>query len=69
MPSMLPKPKSANAWLPSQVVYGMDCSDPDPVNWKPFGTLHDQVEAAAAAAKPSSASKPSLPGQAARPES
>lgn len=25
-------------WLPSQVTYGVDCSDPDPANWKAFGT-------------------------------
>lgn len=50
-------------WLPNQVDYGMDCSDPDPANWKPFGQAVDQ-EAAAAAKKPqSSAVKAGQPGQ------
>lgn len=52
-------------WLPSQVAYGMDTSDPDPSKWQPFGELHEQaVEAAkhsapkvAGAATPQSAPK------------
>lgn len=32
------KPKAGAKWLPSQVYDGMDTSDPDPANWRPFGT-------------------------------
>ena len=41
MPSLRPKPKRGGAWLPNQVVYGMDTSDPDPANWKEFGEMVD----------------------------
>lgn len=43
MPYLTPKPKSASAWLPSQVAYGIDCSDVDPAKWKPFGSVADQL--------------------------
>lgn len=57
MPYLTPKPKKAMAWLPTQVAYGMDVSDPDPANWYAFGELHEQKQAAAA----KSASKPEKP--------
>lgn len=40
---LTPKPKTATAWLPTQVYYGMDCSDEDPKNWKPFGQAAEQL--------------------------
>jgi len=52
MPYLTPKPKQAGAWLPSQVDYGIDCSDPDPKNWTAFGKYHDQLEAQQQADKP-----------------
>lgn len=63
MPYLSPKPKKAHAWLPSQVVYGMDCSDPDPANWKPFGEAAEQVADAAAAVKVKPAPKSDQPQQ------
>lgn len=45
MPYLKPKTKAGSAWLPSQVEYGMDCSDPDPANWKPFGRIADELAA------------------------
>lgn len=46
------KPGKSYAWLPSQVQYGMDVSDPDPAKWQPFGEYHDrQLADKAAAAK------------------
>lgn len=47
MPSLLPKAKKATSWLPNQVAYGIDCSDPEPANWKPFGYQVDQAQEAA----------------------
>lgn len=47
---LTPKPKTATAWLPTQVYYGMDCSDEDPKNWKAFGQ--------AAEVSPSKGAKP-----------
>jgi hypothetical protein len=37
MPYLKSKPNKAQAWLPNQVVYGIDCSDPDPEKWAAFG--------------------------------
>jgi len=37
MPYLKGKSRGTNAWLPTQVEYGIDCSDPDPAKWKPFG--------------------------------
>lgn len=54
------KAGKAQNWLPSQVAYGVDTSDPDPANWKPFGYLADEADEAAAAA---SAPKASTAGQ------
>lgn len=44
MAYLTPKPKKASAWISSQVVYGMDCSDPDPANWKPFGSAVEEAK-------------------------
>lgn len=56
MPYLLPKARSGNKWLPTQVMYGMDTSDPDPANWKPFGELAErEAEAAAKKAQQTSA--------------
>lgn len=46
-------------WLPSQVEYGVDCSDPDPSNWKPFGTRAEELEQKPAKPKASADSKTS----------
>lgn len=43
MPYLKGKPTKAQRWLPSQVLYGMDVSDPDPANWKPFGQIADEL--------------------------
>jgi len=48
MPYLQNKPRATAAWLPTQVEYGMDCSDPDPANWRPFGRLHEAQLADAA---------------------
>lgn len=45
MPYLTPKPKTPMAWLPTQVRYGIDTSDPEPANWKPFGELAEQQSA------------------------
>lgn len=42
------KPGKTQTWLPSQVHYGVDCSDSDPNNWKPFGSYADQLAEGAA---------------------
>lgn len=68
MPYLTPKPKKSSAWIPSQVIYGMDVSDPDPANWRPFGEEHERVQLAAAAAKQAGASKPGQPAQSPRSE-
>lgn len=51
------KQRRPNSWLPNQVVYGIDCSDPDPEKWTPFG---EAVEAAAREEQhpPKTANKP-----------
>lgn len=48
MPTLGRKSRGGAAWIPNQVAYGLDCSDPDPSKWVPFGS---QVDAAAAAAR------------------
>lgn len=68
MPYLTPKPKKSSSWLPSQVVYGMDCSDDDPANWKPFGEHYEREASAAAAVKATSTSKPGQPVQSPRSE-
>jgi len=45
MPYLAPKPKQAQAWIPSQVTYGVDCSDPDPEKWIAFGSEHEKGQA------------------------
>lgn len=59
------KARRAQNWLPTQVLYGVDCSDPDPEKWVSFGSEVD----AAAASRASKASplgvKASQPGQSA----
>lgn len=63
MVTMKNKPGKSVAWLPNQIDYGMDVSDPDPSNWKPFGRLAD----AAAEEKAKQGSKgPTVPSQPAR---
>jgi len=52
------KSQKAQAWLPTQVAYGMDTSDPDPANWKPFGLAHEQEQAQKAKAAPKTEPKP-----------
>lgn len=53
------KPQRSSSWLPTQVMYGIDCSDPEPANWKPFGQLHEKLQAEAARTSLKSASKES----------
>lgn len=48
---MKSKPKRATAWLPNQVTYGMDVSDPDPKNWFPFGEIPEREQSQATGAK------------------
>jgi len=45
------------AWISTQVAYGMDCSDPEPKNWKPFGYAYDQAVTANDKKKPESSNK------------
>jgi len=45
------KAKKAANWLSTQVEYGVDTSDADPKNWKPFGRVVES-QAAAQAKKP-----------------
>lgn len=54
-----PKFGKRQSWLPNQVDYGIDCSDPDPANWKPFGHRVAEVEASAEKPKKSADSKAS----------
>jgi hypothetical protein len=42
------KPGKTQSWLPNQVAYGVDTSDPDPKNWKPFGDELERVQRATA---------------------
>jgi hypothetical protein len=39
------KQGKAQTWMANQVVYGVDTSDPDPNNWKPFGQLAEEESA------------------------
>lgn len=57
------KPKAAGSWLPNQVAYGMDCSDIDPANWKPFGYAADDQAAKAELQKHQPAAKGVPQGQ------
>jgi len=43
MPYLTPKPKKSQAWIPSQVDYGIDCSDPDPEKWTAFGAKAEEL--------------------------
>lgn len=63
MPYMRPKPKTAATWIPTQVNYGIDCSDDDPANWTPFG---EQAEVLAVKSKAEASKlgvKTAQPGQ------
>lgn len=42
MPSLFARPRRTSAWLPNQVLFGIDCSDEDPKNWKQFGYMADE---------------------------
>lgn len=66
MPSLQPKPKAGQKWLPTQVLYGVDTSDPDPNNWKAFGQLAAQPDAVEADRAQPSAAKSDQPKQSAR---
>jgi len=39
------KPRGSNNWLPTQVAFGIDCSDPDPENWTTFGSEAEEAKA------------------------
>jgi len=52
-----PKQGKTQNWLPQQVAYGMDCSDADPKNWKPFGTVVEKQQAVAKSPTKDSAPK------------
>lgn len=62
------KNRAAQTWLPTQVLSGMDVSDPDPANWRPFGTEHEAAQELAKHEASKSSSKSGLPGQSARAE-
>ena len=51
------KQGKAQRWISTQVAYGMDTSDPEPANWKPFGYLAEQAAAKAAEKSPKSDGK------------
>jgi len=63
MPYLTPKPKGSSNWLPSQVRYGIDCSDDDPTKWTAFGELADREKDAAAKKAGSAAPKSGPPAQ------
>lgn len=48
MPTLKGKPSASQSWLPTQVSYGIDCSDPDPERWTSFGSVDDSEKARAA---------------------
>lgn len=50
-------------WLPSQVAYGVDTSDPDPQNWRPFGDLFEAESTTREGSTPSVKSKVGPPAQ------
>lgn len=56
------KQRSAQSWLPSQVHYGVDCSDSDPEKWTPFGEVQQELEKHATTAPKSGPAKAVLPG-------
>lgn len=62
------KPQRTQNWLPTQVLYGMDCSDPEPKNWRAFGELAEQATARAASSNLKDGGKSGLPLQSARAE-
>jgi len=51
------KQGKAQRWISTQVLYGVDTSDPEPANWKPFGELAEKYAAAAESKKPKAESK------------
>lgn len=57
------KAYSAQRWLPSQVAYGMDCSDPDPEKWHPFGDSVDQQATRGTRPTATAAAKAGQPAQ------
>lgn len=54
------KARATQNWLPNQVVYGMDTSDSDPKNWKPFGSAVDAEPTPAQEPRAARASKADL---------
>lgn len=60
MPYITPKSRQAASWLPTQVAYGIDCSDEDPSKWTHFGHVFEsqQAEQAKHDAKAAKASGP-----------
>jgi len=59
MPFLTPKPKSSMAWLPSQVLYGIDTSHSDSKQWTRFGKYAEQRAAEATKHERKSEPKPS----------
>lgn len=57
MPHLKNKPRKTIAWLPNQVLYGLDVSDQDPTKWQPFGEQHEQDVAKQAAQKSQTSAK------------
>lgn len=57
------KPGKSVAWLPNQVAYGIDTSDPEPANWRAFGSQADADQVRKAPADSKTASKGHLPEQ------
>jgi hypothetical protein len=43
MTKLTGKPRGAMNWLPSQVAYGVDCSDPNPEKWTVFGAAASET--------------------------
>lgn len=63
MPTLKSKPGRSANWLPSQVLYGIDCSDSDPKKWTAFGTLHEEEEARKAKVSQAASAKSAPPAQ------
>lgn len=60
------KPGKAANWLPTQVFYGIDTSDPEPERWQPFGSIYEQqreVEKHAAVKSGVTAASPGAPAK------
>lgn len=57
MPYLTPKSGKTANWLPSQVVYGVDCSDSDPAKWVAFGKVADELAASKARPAPTPITK------------